>query len=79
LLSTNKAALKPYWACYHTKLYNFEFEGIKFGIVACAVGASFIVLIAEDGNLVMEWRSWNLFEITDTWQRLTSASIDYVL
>ena len=31
-----------------------------------------------DGNLVMEWRSWDHFEITDTWQRLTSANIDYV-
>ena len=48
LLSTNKAVLNPYWACYHTKLYNFEFEGIEFGIVACAVGASFAVLIAEE-------------------------------
>ena len=48
LLSTNKAALNPYWACYHTKLYNVEFEGFKFGIVACAVGASFAVLIAEE-------------------------------
>ena len=40
LLSTNKAALNPYWACYHTKLYNVEFEGFKFGIVACAVPRS---------------------------------------
>ena len=31
-----------------------------------------------DGNLVMEWRSWDHFDITDTWQRLTSANIDYV-
>ena len=34
LLSTNKAALNPYWACYHTKLYNVEYEGFQFGIVA---------------------------------------------
>ena len=48
-LKTNgKASINPFWACYHTTLYNFEFEGIEFGIVGCAVGASFAVLIAEE-------------------------------
>lgn len=41
------ARLDPAWACYHTELYRFEHEGIDFGIVGCAVGASFAVLIAE--------------------------------
>ena len=48
LLATDKAIINSYWACYHTKLYNFEYEGIEFGIIGCAVGASFAVLIAEE-------------------------------
>ena len=37
----------PGWACYHTELYEFEHAGEVFGIVGCAVGASFAVLLAE--------------------------------
>jgi purine-nucleoside phosphorylase len=48
LLATNKATINPYWACYHTELFNFTYEGIEFGIIGCAVGASFAVLIAEE-------------------------------
>ena len=48
LLTTRRAKVNPYWACYHTRLYNFEHRGIEFGIVGCAVGASFAVLIAEE-------------------------------
>jgi uridine phosphorylase len=35
------------WACYHSELYEFEHAGERFGIIGCAVGASFAVLIAE--------------------------------
>lgn len=35
------------WACYHTDMYVTEYDGIHIGIVGCAVGASFAVLIAE--------------------------------
>ncbi len=35
------------WACYHTDLYEFEHSGEGFGIIGCAVGASFAVLVAE--------------------------------
>jgi len=36
------------WACYHTELIIFEIDGIgEIGIVGCAVGASFAVLVAE--------------------------------
>ena len=38
----------PGWACYHTELHEFEEGGERFGIVGCAVGASFAVLIAEE-------------------------------
>jgi uridine phosphorylase len=48
LLSNNRTKINSYWACYHTKLYNFEYEDIEFGIIGCAVGASFAVLIAEE-------------------------------
>lgn len=42
-----RAAQDPVWACYHTELYRFVEAGIEFGIVGCAVGAPFAVLIAE--------------------------------
>jgi hypothetical protein len=35
-------------ACYHTDLYTFEQQGRQFGIVGCAVGGAFAVLIAEE-------------------------------
>ena len=35
------------WACYHTDLFRMTHGGIEFGIVPCAVGASFAVLVAE--------------------------------
>ena len=36
------------WACYHTELLEFALaDGTIAGVVACAVGASFAVLVAE--------------------------------
>jgi purine-nucleoside phosphorylase len=36
------------WACYHTDLLTFDLHGIgEVGIIGCAVGASFAVLVAE--------------------------------
>jgi uridine phosphorylase len=37
----------PGWACYHTDLHEFDWGGEHFGIIGCAVGASFAVLLAE--------------------------------
>lgn len=48
LLARGEARLDNGWACYHTQLYTFSRDGIEFGIVSCAVGASFAVLIAEE-------------------------------
>lgn len=48
LVSTNQASKDPSWACYHTDLYIFEYDGFQFGVVGCAVGASFAVLVAEE-------------------------------
>ena len=36
------------WACYHTELFAFCHVGREYGIVGCAVGAAFAVLIAEE-------------------------------
>jgi uridine phosphorylase len=47
LKAGGRAQVDPGWACYHTELYVFNDSGIAFGIVGCAVGASFAVLIAE--------------------------------
>jgi len=35
------------WACYHTELWRVSDGGHELGIVPCAVGASFAVLVAE--------------------------------
>jgi uridine phosphorylase len=48
LLGRGEAQLQSGWACYHTQLYTFSRGGIEFGIVGCAVGASYAVLIAEE-------------------------------
>jgi uridine phosphorylase len=48
LLARGEARRESGWACYHTELYSFSRGGIDFGIVGCAVGASFAVLIAEE-------------------------------
>lgn len=36
------------WGCYHTELFEIVHGGIQFGVVGCAVGASFAVLVAEE-------------------------------
>jgi len=48
LRQSGRARLLPSWACYHTELYVFTEGGREFGIVGCAVGAPFAVLIAEE-------------------------------
>ncbi len=47
LCREGRAALSRGWACYHTELYEFDHGGERFGIIGCAVGASFAVLLAE--------------------------------
>src|ERR1051325_4009095 len=42
-----RASLSPAWACYHTELYEFDEGSERLGIIGCAVGASFAVLLAE--------------------------------
>jgi uridine phosphorylase len=47
LTRSGRAKLDPDWACYHTQMHRLMDGGIEFGVVACAVGAPFAVLVAE--------------------------------
>ncbi len=47
LLRRSEAERDPAWACYHTTLYRFHRSGLAFGIIGCAVGGPFAVLLAE--------------------------------
>ena len=47
-LRDSGARRSPYWACYHTDLYELELEAGTVGVLGCAVGASFAVLVAEE-------------------------------
>ncbi|MDZ7809553.1 MAG: hypothetical protein U5L11_04560 [Arhodomonas sp.] len=42
-----RAERHPGWACYHTELWVMELEGLRLGVVGCAVGAPFAVVVAE--------------------------------
>jgi uridine phosphorylase len=48
LVATRRARIEPAWPCYHTQLHVFRHEGARIGIVGCAVGAPFAVLVAEE-------------------------------
>lgn len=48
LKASGQAHLASDWPCYHTELYTFAVGGQDVGIVGCAVGAPFAVLIAEE-------------------------------
>lgn len=41
------ARRNPHWACYHTDMFELETDAGVIGVVGCAVGASFAVLVAE--------------------------------
>jgi uridine phosphorylase len=48
LRRTGRARPSPGWACYHTELLEFALaDGTAAGVVGCAVGAPFAVLVAE--------------------------------
>ena len=36
------------WVCYHTDMWIFDLDSHEIGVVGCAVGASFAVLVAEE-------------------------------
>lgn len=47
LRATDRAERDAAWPGYHTDLYRFTLNGTEVGIIGCAVGASFAVLVAE--------------------------------
>lgn len=48
LQAERRARRHESWACYHTDLHVYEESGLAIGVVGCAVGASFAVLVAEE-------------------------------
>jgi uridine phosphorylase len=48
LKTSGRAQLSGKWPCYHTELYEFMLAGKPAGIIGCAVGAPFAVLVAEE-------------------------------
>ena len=47
LRASGRARASPHWACYHTELFLFACGAEPMGVIGCAVGASFAVLLAE--------------------------------
>lgn len=47
LLRRGDALRLDRWACYHSDMHVFESAGRNVGLVACAVGAPYAVLVAE--------------------------------
>ena len=48
LLADGRGRIDETWACYHTDLVVAAVDGLRFGVIGCAVGASYAVLIAEE-------------------------------
>ena len=48
LRADSRARRHEGWVCYHTEMWVFDVGGQELGVVGCAVGASFAVLIAEE-------------------------------
>lgn len=48
LKNSAQAKRSDRWPCYHTELYEFALAGKTAGIIGCAVGAPFAVLVAEE-------------------------------
>lgn len=47
-LKSANARRNPFWACYHTDLFDCDLPGGTVGVLGCAVGAPFAVLVAEE-------------------------------
>jgi len=48
LRHSGQVRLSTTWPCYHTELFEFLLGGETAGIIGCAVGAPFAVLVAEE-------------------------------
>ncbi len=47
LRATGRAERVEGWVCYHSEMVRFTHDGRDYGIIGCAVGASYAVLLAE--------------------------------
>lgn len=47
LRQTGEARHVEAWPCYHSQMFAFALDGREVGIVGCAVGAPYAVLVAE--------------------------------
>lgn len=47
LTASGRAVEHKGWACFHTTLWAFDLDGTEVGVIGCAVGAPFAVLVAE--------------------------------
>lgn len=67
---------KPFegWPCYHTQLDAFELAGQTVGVVGCAVGAPFAVLVAEE---LFECGCRLLLSITSAGQIVSAGPTPY--
>jgi uridine phosphorylase len=67
---------KPFegWPCYHTQLDEFELAGQTAGIVGCAVGAPFAVLVAEE---LLECGCRLLLSVTSAGQIVSAGPTPY--
>lgn len=48
LAPLDRATRHTDWACYHSELWTTHHAGLEIGIVPCAVGAPYAVLVAEE-------------------------------
>lgn len=48
LRANGRARSHEGWVCYHTDLWLIDLDGHEIGVVGCAVGAAFAVLVAEE-------------------------------
>lgn len=76
LRKTGRTRRASGWACYHTELEEFDHGGERFGIVGCAVGASFAVLVAEE---LFASGCRLLLSVTSAGQILESGPLPYFI
>ena len=48
LAPLGRATRRTDWACYHSEFWTTHHDGVEIGIVPCAVGAPYAVLVAEE-------------------------------
>jgi uridine phosphorylase len=76
LVRRDEATLDERWACYHTSLYRTIIGARDVGLVGCAVGAPFAVLVAEE---LFAARCRLLISITSSGQLTTLREPPYFI